>query len=471
MAQSGIDGEDRLWEEYGNRCTSKSLPDIGCTFNTNGLYFCVLRRFTFCPYNSHKLILHQTKSKDYEKYIQDRVLRERKQGEERNCPYHGTCDNQRNYRTVQLQAERDQGNMGAKGNRAKGRSKEANEVNFALDNIKAQIAKHYQRLSDREAFVTAEMVRNAYQGIGTEYETLLRAFDKENAAFAQRVGKDRAVRTYRKYLTVRKYVAEFIKFQYKRSDMSMNELTEEFIRDFCLYLKNVIGLTQSTIWIYSIPLKHIVTAAHYNGKIQRNPFAMYHVDPDHKEREFLTEEELDILAGIELENPNFAFARDLFMFGCWTGISFVDIKNLTEDNVAIISGSPWIVSQRQKTGVPFKIKLIDAAIQIIERYKPLRKDMHLFNIGSLDMVNKRIKKVAKMCGIKKRISFHVSRHSFAVLALNYGMPIESVSKILGHTDIATTQIYAKVTSTKLEHDISAFESRIKGHMPTMGGMA
>ncbi len=250
--------------------------------------------------------------------------------------------------------------------------------------------------------------------------------------------------------------------------MSMNELTEEFIRDFCLYLKNVIGLTQSTIWIYSIPLKHIVTAAHYNGKIQRNPFAMYHVDPDHKEREFLTEEELDILAGIELENPNFAFARDLFMFGCWTGISFVDIKNLTEDNVAIISGSPWIVSQRQKTGVPFKIKLIDAAIQIIERYKPLRKDMHLFNIGSLDMVNKRIKKVAKMCGIKKRISFHVSRHSFAVLALNYGMPIESVSKILGHTDIATTQIYAKVTSTKLEHDISAFESRIKGHMPTMG---
>ena len=98
----------------------------------------------------------------------------------------------------------------AKGNRAIGKSKEAKEVNFALDNIKAQIAKHYQRLSDREAFVTAEMVRNAYQGIGTEYETLLRAFDKENAAFAKRVGKDRAKNTYNKYLVVRKYVAEFI---------------------------------------------------------------------------------------------------------------------------------------------------------------------------------------------------------------------------------------------------------------------
>lgn len=348
----------------------------------------------------------------------------------------------------------------AKGNRAKGRSKEANEVNFALDNIKAQIAKHYQRLSDREAFVTAEMVRNAYQGIGTEYETLLRAFDKENAAFAQRVGKDRAVRTYRKYLTVRKYVAEFIKFQYKRSDMSMNELTEEFIRDFCLYLKNVIGLTQSTIWIYSIPLKHIVTTAHYNGKIARNPFAQYKVDPDHKERGFLTEEELQTFTTVELNNPDLELARDLFVFGCWTGISFIDIKNLTTENISMLGGSPWIVSKRQKTGVPFQIKLMDIPMQIIKRYEPYRIGNNLFNIGSHDVINRRIKEVAKICGIEKRTSFHLSRHTFAVLALNYGMPIESVSKILGHTNITTTQIYAKVTNTKLEHDISMFESRV-----------
>ena len=359
----------------------------------------------------------------------------------------------------------------AKGNRAIGKSKEAKEVNFALDNIKAQITKHYQRLSDREAFVTAEMVRNAYQGIGTEYETLLRAFDKENAAFAKRVGKDRAKNTYRKYLTVRKYVAEFIKHQYKRSDMSMNELTEEFIRDYCLYLKNVVGLAQSSIWIYSIPLKHIVTAAHYNGKIPRNPFAMYHVDPDHKEREFLTLDELTAMTEITLEDSNIAFARDLFIFGCWTGISFIDIKNLTEDNISMINGAPWIVSKRQKTGVPFQIKLMDIPMQIIERYKSFRKGSHLFNIGNLSNINKRIKKVATMCGIKKRVSFHVSRHSWAVLALEYGMPIESVSKILGHTNITTTQIYAKVTSTKLDHDISVFESRIKGHLPAIGGMA
>ena len=115
-----------------------------------------------------------------------------------------------------------------------------------------------------------------------------------------------------------------------------------------------------------------------------------------------------------------------------------------------------------KRRVPFQIKLIDIPMQIIKRYEPFRTDKRLFNIGSLDMVNKRIKAVAKKCGIEKPISFHLSRHSFAVLALNYGMPIESVSKILGHTNITTTQIYAKVTNKKLENDISAFESKVNG---------
>ena len=259
-----------------------------------------------------------------------------------------------------------------KGNRAKGKSKESRDINLALDNIKAQIIKHYQRISDREAFVTAEMVRNAFQGIGTEYETLLRAFDKENEAFAKRVGKDRSLSTYQKYLTVRKYLAEFIKIHYKRTDIAMNELTEDFIRDYCLYLRNEVGLAQSSVWIYSIPLKHIVTTAHYNGKIARNPFAQYKVDPDHKERGFLTEDELQAFTTIELSNPDLELARDLFVFGCWTGISFIDIKNLTTENISILGGSPWIVSKRQKTGVPFQIKLMDIPMQIIKRYEPYR---------------------------------------------------------------------------------------------------
>lgn len=353
----------------------------------------------------------------------------------------------------------------AKGNKAKGKSKEARDLNLTWDNIKAQIIKHYQRISDREAFVTAEMVRNAYQGIGTKYETLLRAFDKENEAFAKRVGKDRSIRTYQKYLVIRKYLAEFIKTEFKRTDISMNELTEEFIRDYCLYLSNEVGLAQSSVWICSIPLKHIVTTAHYNGKIPRNPFANYHVDPDHKERGFLTDEELDSITNIDLSDSNMALSKDLFVFGCWTGISFIDMKNLTVDNLININGSLWISSRRQKTGVPFQIKLLDIPMQILKRYEPFRQGKELFAMSnSHSMINKHLKKIAKVCGIEKRVSYHLSRHSFAVIALNYDMPIESVSKILGYTNITTTQVYAKVTCSKLEHDIPLFEERVNNRV-------
>lgn len=119
---------------------------------------------------------------------------------------------------------------------------------------------------------------------------------------------------------------------------------------------------------------------------------MYHVDPDHKEREFLTLDELTAMTEIKLEDPNMAFARDLFIFGSWTGIAFIDIKNLTEDNITMVNGAPWIVSKRQKTGVPFRIKLLDIPMQIVERYKSFRNGNHLFNIGNLDSINKRIKK-------------------------------------------------------------------------------
>lgn len=329
----------------------------------------------------------------------------------------------------------------SKGNKATGKSKEASNVNFALENIRAQIVKHYQRLSYKDSYVSAEMVKNAFQGIGEEYETLLGAFDRENEEFGKRVGKDRSKKTYQKYIIVRKYLAEFIRYKYKRSDILINDLTEEFIQGFCLYLKNVAGLAQSSVWIYSIPLKHIVTSAHMNGKISRNPFARYHVTPNVKQREFLTEEELKLLSEIKLENKNWALARDLFIFGSWTGISFADIINLTAGNMVEINGAQWIISKRQKTGIQFQIKLLEVPAKIIKKYKR-RKTGPIFNVSSLDIVNRQLKKVAKLCGIEKNISFHLARHSFAVRALNFGMPMESVSKILGHTKITTTQIYA-----------------------------
>ena len=350
----------------------------------------------------------------------------------------------------------------AKGNCAKGRTREALNLNRDLDNIKAQIIKHYQHLSDREAFVTAEMVRNSYQGFGSEYETLLRAFDKDCESLKRRVGKDRALGTYKLQVRSRNYVADFLQMNFRRTDISMQELTPDFIKEFAVYLANDRHLAKSTIWLTCMHLKGVVGRAHDNGKIQRNVFAQFHISPKCKERTFLTEEELKTVMTHEFEDAHLAFVRDLFVFMNFTALSFVDLKELTTDNIVEVNGEKWIVGKRHKTGVPYQVKLLEVPSQIIERYQDYPKENPKSVFGEVNYwsVCKKLKPVMKECGIDKPISAHCARHGFATMALTNGMPIESVSRVLGHTNIVTTQIYAKITTQKLDNDLTMLGNKL-----------
>ena len=348
----------------------------------------------------------------------------------------------------------------AKGNRAKGKSIEARDINHALDNIKAQIIKHYQRISDREAYVTAEMVRNAYQGIGSEYETLLGAFDKDNATFQKRVGTDRVKGTYMARVRARNHVAAFIKANYKRSDLSMLELTPDFIKEFAVFLSTDRGLQNGSIWTNCMWLKGVVMRAHFNGLIPRNPFAQFHISPNIKEREYLTEEELKTLMTHEFADAKLSYIRDIFVFASFTALSFVDVKELTTDDIVEVNGEKWILSKRHKTKVPFQVKLLDIPLQIIKRYEEFQTDKSVFPNLNYWSICKPLKKLIKECGITKDISFHCARHGFATLALSKGMPIESVSRVLGHTNIVTTQLYAKITTQKIDHDLTMFGDKL-----------
>ena len=348
----------------------------------------------------------------------------------------------------------------AKGNRAKGKSIEARDINHALDNIKAQIIKHYQRISDREAYVTAEMVRNAYQGIGREYETLLGAFDKDNATFQKRVGTDRVKATYMARVRARNHVAAFIKANYKRSDLSMLELTPDFIKEFAVFLSTDRGLQNGSIWTNCMWLKGVVMRAHINGLIPRNPFAQFHISPNIKEREYLTEEELKTLMTHEFADAKLSYIRDIFVFASFTALSFVDVKELTTDDIVEVNGEKWILSKRHKTKVPFQVKLLDIPLQIIKRYEKFQTNKSVFPNLNYWSICKPLKKMIKECGITKDISFHCARHGFATLALSKGMPIESVSRVLGHTNIVTTQLYAKITTQKIDHDLTMFGDKL-----------
>ena len=347
-----------------------------------------------------------------------------------------------------------------KGNRAKGKSAEAREINLALDNIKAQIIKHYQRISDREAYVTAEMVRNAYQGIGSEYETLLGAFDKDNITFQKRVGTDRVKGTYLAGVRARNHVAAFIKANYKRSDLSMLELTPDFIKEFAVFLSTDRGLQNGSIWTNCMWLKGVVMRAHFNGLIPRNPFAQFHISPNIKEREYLTEDELKTLMTHEFADSKLSYIRDIFVFASFTALSFVDIKELTTDDIVEVNGDKWIISKRHKTKIPFQVKLLDIPLQIIKRYEEFQTDKSVFPNLNYWSICKPLKKMIKECGITKDISFHCARHGFATLALSKGMPIESVSRVLGHTNIVTTQLYAKITTQKIDHDLTMFGDKL-----------
>lgn len=348
----------------------------------------------------------------------------------------------------------------AKGNRAKGKSREARELNLALDNIKAQIIKYYQRLSDREAFVTAEMVRNAFQGLGTEYETLLGAFDKDNESFRKRIGIDRAEGSYRVRVRSRNHLAAFIKKCYRRSDISMLELTPDFIKEYEIYLSTDAGLHNASVWSNCMWLKTIVAKAHYNGLTPRNPFAQHRVNQNVKEREYLTEDEIKTVMTHEFSNRKLAYIRDLFVFASFTALSFVDIKELTTDDIAEVNGEKWILSKRHKTKVNFQVKLLDIPLQIIRRYERFQENGLVFPNLNYWAICKPLKQMIRECGITKNISFHSSRHGFATLALSKGVPIESVSRVLGHTNIVTTQKYCKITTEKIDKDLTMFGDRL-----------
>ena len=244
--------------------------------------------------------------------------------------------------------------------------------------------------------------------------------------------------------------------------MSMIELTPDFIKEFAIFLAIDRGLQNDSIWANCMWFKGVVMRAHYNGLMPRNPFVQFHISPNVKEREFLTEDELKAVMTHDFTDSKLAYIRDLFVFASFTALSFVDIKELTTDDIVEVNGEKWILSKRHKTKIPFQVKLLDIPLQIIKRYEPFQENKLVFPNLNLNYwsICKPLKKMIKECGIDKDISFHVARHGFATLALSKGMPIESVSRVLGHTNIVTTQLYAKITTEKIDKDLTMFGNQL-----------
>ena len=347
--------------------------------------------------------------------------------------------------------------------RAGGRTTEAKETNLFLDNIRVGVNSHYREIFDKDNYVTAEKVKNAYLGLGMKHETILKVFAQHNEDFEKQVGKMKSKSTYQKYCTVYRHLQDFIRYRYKVSDIALKELTPAFIIDFELYLRTQQDCTHNTVWVYMMPLRRMITIAQNNGWLSRDPFVEDSISPEDSDRSYLTKEEIKKLMNAPITRKKHELVRDLFVFCCFTGLSFRDLKNLTTDNLQTsFDGHEWIITKRQKTKVQSNIRLLDVACKIIGKYRGIAKDNRVFPVPSYQNLRDNITLIVQACGIKKHVTWHQSRHTYATeICLTNGMPIETLNKTLGHTNISSTQIYAKITNEKVSHDMEALSHRLQ----------
>lgn len=350
-----------------------------------------------------------------------------------------------------------------KSGRATGRSAAAIEANRMLDNMRVSINKHYREIMDRDNYVTAEKVKNAFLGLEHRCRTLLQVFKQHNEDYEKMYEAGmKAKATLLKYQCVYRHLEEFIYQRYHVRDIALKELTPAFISDFDIFLRTEKNCCTNTVWLYLCPLRTMVSIAISNEWLSRDPFRDYEVKKEQTTRYFLTKDEIRQLMDGKLKNAKQELYRDLFVFCIFTGLSFSDMRNLSEENIrTYFDEHLWISINRQKTGVQSNIRLLDIPKKILEKYRGLRKDGKIFSVPHYMTCLYGIRAVAKRCGITKHLTWHMSRHTMATeICLTNGVPIETVSSILGHKNITTTQIYAKITKEKLNQDMENLSTRL-----------
>jgi integrase len=361
-----------------------------------------------------------------------------------------------------LKAEAKPADWDTKAGRLHGRTKEANALNSYLDDVRSKIRRHYRELCERECKVTAAMVKDAFLGFNTKKDTLLCLFDHFNESYQTLVGKETSQSTYLCYLNVRKRLYEFLRKKKNKEDISLKDISLQFITDYERFLLVDCGNRRNTVMKNMHMFKRIVVQAHNNGWLLVNPFASYKFQYEKTDRGYLSEQELTSLMQCSVKTPKQEIARDIFVFCCFTGLSYCDVKNLREEHIQrSFDGQLWILTKRQKTNIQSNVRLLSIPRQILEKYKGKCSDGRLLPVPICWKGNNRLKKLGEKCGISTKVTFHLARHTFATtVTLGKGVPIESVSKMLGHTNIKTTQIDARIVDTKVSNDMEILSHKL-----------
>ncbi|MHB1106060.1 MAG: site-specific integrase [Lutibacter sp.] len=339
--------------------------------------------------------------------------------------------------------------------RVKGNCKEARTLNLYLDQEQARLFECYQELRAEQQLVTAQAVKARFLGLDTIHHSLLELIEYHNTTMVNKLHYD----TMRHYKTSQHYLRLFMEQKMKTSDVYLKDLNYAFVINFENFLRahvpadyrNKIG--NNTVMKHIQRLRKMVTMAFKMEWIVRDPFVKFQSSFEKSEREFLSEEELQSIEAFTSSFERLSLVKDLFIFSCYTGIAYVDVMTLTKDNILRgIDGNLWIITKRQKTGTSVKIPILEQTQYLIDKYHDsVRANITgtLFPVMSNQKVNSYLKEIAEVCGIKKNLTFHVARHTFATtVTLTNGVPIETVSKLLGHTKLAPRKFMQRLLSVK-----------------------
>lgn len=369
-------------------------------------------------------------------------------------------------KTFATKLEINSDNWDLKHGRVLGKSTQALSLNLILDNIRVRINKIYDDMHKEDGFATAQKVKISFLGVGVMDDAILKVFKVQNDDFERMVSKGkRSQNTYNKYKTVYNHLCDFIRERYYREDMAFRELTSDFIREFDFFLRIDKECTHNTVWVYTMPIIALAELAIKKGLIRKSPFEDYEISMEETDRSYLLKDDVEKVMLLKPSKPQYELVKDLFIFSCFTGLSYIDIQKLKWGNIqSFFDGHQWIISRRKKSDVASNVRLLEIPKHIIEKYRGITGNDYVFEIPTNPTCNTHIKKLMSEAEIitEQKVTFHTARHTFATMFLTEGVPLESLSKMMGHKNISTTQIYAKITSQKISKDMDLVSHKFAG---------
>ncbi|MGB4774551.1 MAG: site-specific integrase, partial [Daejeonella sp.] len=349
---------------------------------------------------------------------------------------------------------------------ARGTTEEVKALNAYISILQGKIHQYHNQLLATGEPITAETLKNKVAGKSERARSLVKIFEDHNRKIEALLNEEFAPGTLERYKTSLKHTVDFLKWKHNVSDIDIRKIDHAFVTDYEFYLRSVRKCNNNTAVKYIKNFGKIVRICIANGWLDKNPFANYKSKVKEVERAFLVEEEMQALASKEFVTERLNQVRDIFLFSCFTGLAYIDVKKLTKNNITIgIDGEKWIYTNRQKTDTRSNIPLLPMAEEIIAKYKEHPQCLNegkLLPVLSNQKMNAYLKEMADVCGINKELTFHIARHTFATtVTLTNGVPIESVSKMLGHKNLRTTQHYAKILDRKISDDMRALRKKFE----------